>query len=291
MIIGFVNVINHIFNNRELAIIVWTIIFTLWILNYKEIRKSIFRFLETLFQDSILIIILSNVLYLFIWIRVFYYYNLWDITLLKDTLYWYFGVALVLFLDINKAIAEEDYFKKLIVDTFKIVILIQYISNLHTFSFIVEFIMFPFLFFFSLTNGFTERKDEYIAVRVFTQVLLVIYGIIVSAFSIYHLWVDFQKDIVIDRLKMILLSPTLTIIYLPFIYLMAIFFAYEEFLKTKKWILKDNIETYKFLKWEVLKNCKFSLSKLRKVKRGLHVYVSIEFEEIRQSINSLIKSG
>ena len=227
-------------------------------------------------------------IYIAIIVGLFYYFNLWDISLLKDTIYWTLGVGFILFVNVNKAISREKYFKKILIDNFKLIVIFQFLSNLYFFNLILEIIFIPILLMFTLTSAYSENKDEYKPVKKLSDTLLAIYGFTVLIFSIYHAITDFESLNNINSLKSLLLSPILTVLYLPFLYFMALFMAYESFIKSKKWILKDNKKIFRFLKWHVYINCKFSLKKLRKLTKKLHVYTSISKTEIRNDLEKIL---
>jgi len=65
--------------------------------------------------------------------------------------------------------------------------------------------------------------------------------------------------------------------------------AYESFLKSRKWILKENKKAFRYLKWKVFLKCNFSVKKIRMVTKKLHVYSSIEKAEIRNDLKLLFE--
>lgn len=227
--------------------------------------------------------------YVAIIVFALFYFNIWDKTLLKDTIYWAFGGAFILLVNVHKATGEDNHFKKIIIDSFKLIVVIQFLSNLYAFNLVVELIFLPIILFFSIMSAFAEKKDELKPVKKLSDSLIAIYGIAVLVYSVYHIITDFENIVTTDNLKSFLLSPTLTILYLPFLYSMALFMAYESFLKSTKWILKDNKKAFRYLKWKVFLKCNFSVKKIRMVNKKLHVYSSIDKAEIRNNLKLLFE--
>lgn len=229
------------------------------------------------------------IIYVVIIVGALFYFNIWDKTLLKDTIYWTFGGAIILLVNVHKATGEDNHFKKITVDSFKLIIIIEFLSNFYVFNLVLELIFLPIILFFSIMSAFAERKDEHKPVKKLSDSLIALYGIVVSIFSAYHIIIDFNNIATVSNLKSFLLSPTLTILYLPFLYFMALFMAYESFFKSRKWILKENKKAFRYLKWKVFLKCNFSMSKIRKVTKKLHVYSSIEKAEIQNDLRLLFE--
>lgn len=265
------------------------IVFLVWFLMQKNMRKSTKDLLKSFLQKSILSMIFLMVIYVTIIVVALFYLDVWDKTLLKDTIYWTFGGAFILLVNVHKATGEDKHFKKIAIDSFKLIVLIQFLSNLYVFNLVLELIFLPIILLFSIMSAFAERKDEHKPVKKLSDSLIAIYGIAVLIFSVYHIITDFKNIVTTNNLKSFLLSPTLTILYLPFLYSMALFMAYESFLKSRKWILKENKKAFRYLKWKVFLKCNFSIKKIRKVTKKLHVYSSIEKAEIRNDMKLLFE--
>ncbi len=65
--------------------------------------------------------------------------------------------------------------------------------------------------------------------------------------------------------------------------------AYEGFLKMKKFILKENRSLYLFLKWRIIWKCHLSLKRIKLVSKKLHIYTSIDKEQIITDLNLILK--
>lgn len=281
--------IQRIFNNRELSMIFWVIIFSVWFLMQKSVRQSTKGLIKSFFQKSILSIIFLMAVYVAIIVFTLFNLKIWDMFLLKDTIYWTLGVAFILLVNVHKATGEDKHFKKVIIGSFKLIIIIEFLSNLYVFNMILELLFLPIILFFSIMSALAESKNKYEPVKKLSDSLLAIYGIAVFIFSVYHITTNFNNIVTLNNLRTFLLSPILTILYLPFLYFMALFMAYESFLKSRRWILKENKEAFRYLKWEIIFRCNFSLRKIRKVSRKLHVYSSIGKTEIRNDLKILLR--
>jgi len=258
-------------------------------LSQKAIRKPAFDLIRKFTEIRILSLFLLMFVYIAFCIAILYYFKIWDFTFLKETIYWAFGVAFILLFNINDVIDNKDYFRKIFLDNLKLIIIIEFLTNLYVFKFYIEIITFPILVFLTLTSVFAERNEEDKTVKNLLDTLIAIYGLTVLVYSVIHISKDFDNFISINNLKSILLSPTLTTLYLPFIYFTALRMSYESFNVRIKYILKENKDLYRFTKWTMLKKCGLNLSKIRLVSKKIHIYSSEDKSSIVKDLNMILK--
>ena len=142
-----------------------------------------------------------------------------------------------------------------------------------------------------MLSAFSEVKDEYQKVKNIFNSILAIYGIIVLIFSIYHTVIDFETFISKKNLQSFLLGPVFTTIYLPFIYLTALYMIYESFYVRIKWNLKDNEKLAKFIKWRIFLTCKFNLNKIKLVSKELKVFFIKDKTELKFILRTIMIEG
>lgn len=283
------NQITQIFNNRELSVFCWIIIFLIIALRQKTIRKPALVFIRKFTEFRILSIFLSMIVYIGFFITILYFLKIWDFSFLKDTIYWTFGIAFIILFNINDLIDNKGRFRKIFLSNLKLIVIIEFITNLYVFKFYIEMITFPILIFLTLTRAFVERKEEDRIVKNLLDTIIAIYGLSVIVFSIIHVAKDFENFASINNLKSILLSPTLTTIYLPYIYFAAVKMSYESFYASIKWILKENKKLYKFTRWITFRKCGLNLSKVRLVTKKIHIYSSEDKSSIVKDLNMILK--
>lgn len=115
------NDLKEIFSNRELATFVWIAIFIVLFSFKKEIRKSILQVIKSFFVTGILSIILLLAIYTLGSILILKYYRFWDLTLIKDTIFWFVGFAFMTLFKLDKA-KEISFFLNVLKDSFKFTI-------------------------------------------------------------------------------------------------------------------------------------------------------------------------
>ena len=211
-----INFIEATFNNREISLGLWFIAFTFLVLIKRKILISIFDLIKLLFGKAIFRMIIFMLIYVSTLIFILYICNLWELTLLKDTIYWTFGFAFIMLFNANKAYEEEHFFENIIKDNFKFIIIFEFITNLHCFNLIWELIFLPIMLFLVLINTFSEYKKEFHQIQKITNVILSIIGIMYLIIALYYIFINLTNFISYNNLRSFLFAPLLTFFYIPF---------------------------------------------------------------------------
>jgi hypothetical protein len=250
------------FNTREIAIIFWLGVFVLWALSQKNIRKSSFGVLKSLFQIKILSVIIAAILYTGLLAFILAKVGIWEWTLLKDTIYWFFGVAFVLLMNTNKANQEKRFFSKILKDNLKVILILEFILALYTFNLLAEIILVPILVFVGVMSAFAGTKKEYLPVKKLFDYILSFIGIFFIIFALGKVFSDLQNIATSDNLRTFILPPLFTLGFIPFVYFFALIMAYETLFVRIKIFNKDNDDLAKFTKRKIFKFCHLNLRKL-----------------------------
>jgi hypothetical protein len=136
----------NFFNNREKALIIWGLIVLVLLLVKKDIRPTFLLLLKTLFVSKIATALLIMLAYVSLVVFAAYNVHVWDISLLKDTIMWVLGTAVIMFVNYDKAIKESHFFKKVLLDNVKLVVLLEFIINFYVYNLVVELLLVPVLF-------------------------------------------------------------------------------------------------------------------------------------------------
>jgi hypothetical protein len=107
--------------------------------------------------------------------------------------------------------------KRILLDAFKLIVLLEFIINLYSFSYITEMILLPILVFIVLLISFAERNPEHQIVANFLNLVLAIWGIYVLYFSIQQIQIHINEISTIQTALDFLLPIWLTVFYLPFL--------------------------------------------------------------------------
>lgn len=260
--------INRIFNNREIALISYILVFIIWALTQKKIRESIFGLVKALLAKQIFFSILCLLIYVTIVAYGLSLVTLWNFSLLKDTIYWTFGVGFILMMNSNKALQEEHYFRKFVRENVKLFMILEFISGLYVFGIITEFILMPIVIFLSILLGYTEAYEEHKKVKAFLLKIFGVIGIFYVTYSIYEISQNFKSLAKYDNFRALIFPAIMTIIFLPFAYFYVLYTHYESLFVRIGFFLKDNKSLRRFAKWRILLSVNFSLQKLKLITPG-----------------------
>jgi len=189
--------------------------------------------------------------------------GLWDIGLLKDTVLWFFGVAFIMVINFNKVSENEYYFRKVLLDNLKLVVLLEFIINLYVFSLAVEIILLPVLFSIVVLSAVAESKKEFLIVRKVSNFILGLAGICFVIFALTNTFMDFRSFANPENLHSLLLPPILTLSFLPFIYFFALYSLYESFF-IRIDIFNDDKAISRYAKRKIFTKFHINLRRLRK---------------------------
>ena len=267
-------IILTVFNNRELALIIWILIALACLLISKSIRPSFLAVMKAFLARKIVTVILLMLAYISLVVYVAYSFHLWDFSLLKDTIVWCLGTAFVMFYNYDKVNTEKKYFKNVLLDNLKLAVFLQFIINLYVFNIVVELILVPVLVFVGALLAVSETKKEYKPVKNILQFLLAIYGVYLLVFAIVHMVSDFKDFATLYNLKDFLLAPFLTMTFLPFLYFLALYTTYEALFIQLDIFSRDQSKALRrFTKRQIIRTCLFNLRKLNRFSKDYAIEV------------------
>ncbi|NAY91405.1 hypothetical protein GTQ34_05685 [Muricauda sp. JGD-17] len=231
----------------------------------KNILKPFLGVLEAFFRFKIIMTVLASIIYLELIILALSYVKFWDFILLKDTVFWYMGTGFITLLNLNKALEENDFFRRTVIDSFKFIVLFQFLVNVYSFNLVMEFILFPILAIIVVLDSLAEVKEEYRPIKKLTGTVLSLFGIFILIYAIYQVSVDFRDFSTWKTLKAFVFPVILTIGYIPFTYFLALLMKYENVFLRVGFRFKKDRKQFRSIKRKIILTCHISLSKLNKL--------------------------
>lgn len=228
---------NAIFNNREIAIGIWLVIFIVFVGANRSLRFSSYDIFKPLFNRYIVFPFVLLVGYIFLIVIILYRLGAWDIGQLKNTILWSLSYALTSMFRISKIESEEHYFRNSIKDQLKIVAAFEFIVTFYTYSLLSELIIVPLVAFVVGMQALTEGKKEYALVGKLLTGVLTLFSIGLIANATYNLITDFDGFAKLGTLKDFGIPIVLSILLIPFIFALFIYTSYENaFIRIKQCI-------------------------------------------------------
>lgn len=257
-----------IFDNREIAIIFWLCALLFWALTKKQIRQSLAHVAKALFAKSIMTSFVVMVAYILLEIAVLYHFKLWNISQLKMTIFWGLIVATSMLFNFNKIIEDPNFLSKAIKDNIRFTVFIDFIVNLYVFSLLIELIFVPVSALIGGMIAVAESDEKYKPVEKLLNVILGIFGLWLIIYAFYHIFIGFSNFSRIQTIKDLILPPILSLMLLPFIYLVALFAQYEILFIRLRFSIKDP-HLVSFTKYQLLINYNFNFKSLEQWSKGL----------------------
>lgn len=222
------DVIREFFNNREIAIGVWVAVAITALFFMKPMRQSFKTIIRILFCKKFIVFYVVFIGFLFLVISALKWAELWDIGLLKDTIFWVLFVELPLFAKAIEKAKGGRFFVSLIKENIAVSVLIEFFIGFWTFSLWMELILVPLTVGIALLYAVSEREKKHQPIKKFFDGLMVIWGIVLVINAICHLFQAPEQFINLSTLKSFLLPVVLLILNLPVVYGLALYSTYEE---------------------------------------------------------------
>lgn len=223
----------HIFSTREIATFIWICILAIYVLWSKNVRHSVIEVIKSLGHKFFIVGLSSLIIYTLFSIFILEKLYCWDITLIKDTSFWFLFTAVSIFFSAHKA-KDVVFFMNILKDNLKIIIVFEFIINLYTFPLLIELLLFPIIVFASILQVTTEKNNDQKKVHSCLGRLLSLIGLSMIGFAIYKTIIDHENFFSIPNLKSFSLPIFLTILSLPYFYVLALYMSYESYITIVK---------------------------------------------------------
>ncbi len=255
-----------LFNSREIAVGLWLVALILFAASKKVVRSSFADVLQALFTLKIIIPLLLSFIpsVLVVWLLASL--NLWDLSVLKETIYWVIGTGIIMFGKFNGVKDLKSLYTQTAKETLALVVLLEFIIWLYVFPLWAELLLVPFVTFIILlatvaksmnTEGIELTRKVLSGTQVFIGLLILLFAFIGFAKSPATLF-TFQN------LELFLLPLVLSLTYVPSVYFIALYSKYELVFNRINYPMKLNRKGKRAIKLAAIKRC------------GLSVYVTGE---------------
>ena len=232
-----------ILNNREWALVIWFfafIIYALFSSKMNGMRESFKRLLKGFFAKAIISILALMIIYVGAVVFALFKIGLWETHQLKNTIIWAISVAALSLFKITSIKKERShFFKDLVINNVKLIAIIQFIVGVYTFGLFIELLIVPASVLLGGMLAMAQTDKEYHFMKNPLNIILVISGNILIFYTIYMLVTNFREFARIQTVYDFYIPPLLTIMYLPFIFIMMMFFSYEGVFGRLQYFIKE----------------------------------------------------
>lgn len=221
----------EVLSNREWALVFWITVLFAYILvakNMDSAREALKAIISAFFVRQILSVLFLMLMYMGVMIYALSEQGLWDSQQIKNTIIWCASIGLMSLFKMQSIKEGSSFFKHLVLDSLKLVAILEFVVGVYPFNFFVEIVLIPILTIIGAMIAIAESDDKHQLVKKILDSVLAIFGVIVISYTIFMLFTEFdgiaKKQTVYD----FLIPPLLTLLYLPFIFFMVVYTSYQQ---------------------------------------------------------------
>jgi len=236
-----------IFNNREIAIALWLLaisIYTFSSSKMAEVRGSFSNLLSSFFVKQIMTVFGLMITYMVIVVYALAEVNLWNVEQIKNTVFWCVSVGFMSLFKLESIKKDKSFFKHSVIDNLKLLAIFQFIVGVYTFSLWIEVLLVPVLAFIGGMLAIAETNKKYHQVKVLLEYCLSLFGVILIAYTLYMLVTNFGEFGNEKTVYDFFVPPLLTLLYLPFVFVMLVYSTYEQVFIRLKFSIKNRFHRY-----------------------------------------------
>ncbi|MES2380033.1 MAG: hypothetical protein V4538_03265 [Bacteroidota bacterium] len=281
-------VLFQIFSTREISLFIWATLALMVMLFNASIREELFIIFKLLFGKKIGSVILLHACYTFCILLVLYKIEMWNSSFIKDTVFWFVFVGVILSVQIDKA-KGNNFFKETVKESFKWSIMVEFLVNLYTFSLVTEIILVPILVLSSALITFSESVPKYEQVNKLLNKLVILISLLLIAIAVYKIFKDYQTVLSLNTAFSFLLPPILMVLHIPFLYLLALYMNYEELFIDIKYFTQDE-DSKKRMKSSIFLIVNLNLNRLMMIRKKINKFDVYHSSDIKVYLRKLISA-
>lgn len=216
-----------IFSTREIASLIYILIFILYALTYKEIKDSIVNVIKIACTPKLVIPFIVMLLYASFIVIILTKLSFWNWIYLKDIIIWVLFAGVPVCFNAVSTTIKEHYFRNMITNNIKFAALVEFFTGTFTFSLIIELIIIPVFTFFILLQTFSEHKEEYKSAHKVLNWIVTILVFLILGFTLKTA-ISSYKSIEGTQIMVSFFLPLIfSFLYLPIAHGFAVYTNYE----------------------------------------------------------------
>jgi uncharacterized membrane protein len=214
-------------NSRELAALVWLLLFALWAARIPSVRRSVPSVLGALVRPRVSVVLALMGAYVVAAVLGLQRLGLWNLSQLKDTLVWTIVFAFLALFEVPNISKNPALLKTEIRKVISIALIVAFFVNWYVMSFWLEFLLQPILAMVVLVPLAMGTSPEYARVSSVFGAIQAVIGLSIFAFVLVNVIADLRSVASLQTLRDLALPAVLTILYVPFLYGLSLYAAYD----------------------------------------------------------------
>lgn len=212
--------------SREIATLLWVGVFAAWALRNRGVRRSAARLVRTAAEPFLVLFFLLSGAYAAFVVWFLSWGGVWSPIFLKETLLWFLLIALV---TAGRGISsyEKVSYGAAVVDSFRIVVVVQFFVGLVPFSLPVELALVPTAAMIGLGLAAAGREGIDPGVGRFFRGLEVALGFAILAGALWNAVESYRTLATSTALISFILPPLLSLFFIPAVFMWTVYARYE----------------------------------------------------------------
>lgn len=277
----------EVFSTRELAIGFWLCALIVFVLSRKSARDVVPGLLKYVFAKKLRPLYVAVFIYIVLMVAALAAFGLWNSTHLKSTIIWAVSVAFVSLFRLPDRAEDFSYFRQVIADNLKLIVVIEFIVSSYTFPLWIEVLIVPLATFLAIMVGFSEGKPELKILHTLFASVMNILGATILVFAFYELFEDLSSFATVQTLSEFTLPPILTFLFLPFLYGLAVYAMYETVFSVMKISIPDDA-IRRHAQFKSLLTFRNNVKLLQRWRRDVAISKPKTIEAVDQSIRDVL---
>ena len=241
-------------NAREIAVVIWTLLFVGWGLSKAEVRRSAGSVVRAASNWKIALPAVIMAAYTAAVVWGLHAVGFWDWDLLKKTVLWFFISSFALAYKAVVKSEEHNFWRSTVTDQVKITVVLAYLANTYTFPLWGELLLVPALTFVATLDAFAKSDEQYTVVARTTDGLLVIYGLALLGLALHNAFVNFGSHEIDLMARSLALVPILAISITPLLFAFQVLESYEQLWMRLRLGREKDARLVTYAKWRLVRH-------------------------------------
>lgn len=254
-------------DSREKAVGIWLVVAALWLL--PKVGLGVFGpVLRSVASWKLLTLFGSGVVWAALVVLGQREVGLWDCSLLKETIYWYFGTAVVLLGNSTSATTNPNYLRRLVGQALRLTLLVEFLIAFYVFPLLVELIVVPVVTLAIMLTVVAESDPKFASARRALNFLITAVGLVVL--SVVAVRAISEPDELFTRAngEELMLAPILTGTLIPLLYAWALVCGYEQLFMRAKFFSGKDRPFPRGVRRAIFRACGLSLGRLTRFSKS-----------------------
>lgn len=258
------------FNNREVAFLLWLFIGLIFTLQDQKLKESFIGVINAFLNGPILTIVIFGLAWISPLVWFMSTQGLWGLDNLKTTVLWFIAFAIYSMFKIKDQDFDHNYGKELIRDSIGLTAILMFVSSFYSLPLWAEFILLPLVTLLAIMQIIAKHKKEYRSAMKSIETALVVIGVVIIGSVLRGLYNHPEFLFKRSNLFELLLPITLTIWYLPYLFVLKLFLMYELLGKSIRRNIKHS-KLQRYARYKIFWHLNWDVKALQRLNKKLFV--------------------